>query len=83
MEEKTNPADDKFFLLQEASSFLSSDGAPLCVEEYWGGEELDLRNPGENFLLATRDTQNQMHYFFCDPTSHTFSEIDMANKRIF
>ena len=74
---------DKFVMLKEVYNILSSPlGEPYRTPEYWGGEEIDMMKAGDNYLIALRNVQNQMHYLLYERETDSIIEIDTQGKRI-
>ena len=81
--EETEPTEDKFFMLREVYELLSGPlGEPYRAPEYWGGEEIDMMKVGDDYLIALRNMQNEMHYLLYERDSDSIIEIDTQGKRI-
>lgn len=61
--EETEVIEDKFVMLREVYDILSGSlGEPYRTPEYWGGEEIDMMEVGDGYLIGLRNVKNQMHY---------------------
>lgn len=81
--EETEMIEDKFVMLQEVYDVLSSPlGEPYRTPEYWGGEEIDMMKVGDNYLIALRNSDYQMHYLLYEREKDSIIEIDTQGKHI-
>ena len=81
--EETEVIEDKFVMLREVYDILSGPlGEPYRTPEYWGGEEIDMIKVGNNYLIALRNSDYQMHYLLYQRKSNSIVEIDTQGKRI-
>lgn len=82
----TEPIEDKFVMLREVYELLSGPlGEPYRTPEYWGGEEIDMMRVGDgydDYLIALRNVQNEMHYLLYERDSDSITEIDTQGKHI-
>lgn len=83
---EVEPIEDKFVMLREVYELLSGPlGEPYRTPEYWGGEEIDMMRVGDeydDYLIALRNVQNEMHYLLYERDSDSITEIDTQGKRI-
>ena len=81
--EETEVIEDKFVMLREVYDILSGPlGKPYRTPEYWGGEEIDMMKVGNNYLIALRNVQNQMHYLLYERETNSIIEINTQGKHI-
>ena len=81
--EEIEVIEDKFVMLQEVYDILSGPlGEPYRTPEYWGGEEIDMMEVGDGYLIGLRNVQNQMHYLLYERKTNSIIEIDTQGKRI-
>ena len=80
---KAEVIEDKFVMLREVYDILSGPlGEPYRTPEYWGGEEIDMMEVGDGYLIGLRNVQNQMHYLLYERKTNSIIEIDTQGKRI-
>ena len=81
--EETEVIEDKFVMLREVYDILSGPlGEPYRTPEYWGGEEIDMMEVGDGYLIALRNVQNQMHYLLYERETNSIIEINTQGKHI-